>query len=138
MYYISLIYNISTKISLSRSKEKMRTFNHLMHLNRNEKVPVVFKSFKEGEVHSVIKFLDYQETWNLNTTNFEWRHIDTLDVWGMVQKITTIGMDVTYFDGKALKREKKAEQEKPAVALIVSEGMLEKVNKILNKKEEPN
>lgn len=100
----------------------MSPMYHPSMANRlTDKIPVVYKTWIQGTVCTRIEFVSYEEMLLLKETNFKWEWIQKLNIMGMVENYASVGYD--------------DKEKPPEVGLIVSEGMLEKVNKILEVKD---
>lgn len=98
----------------------------MMSQRRSDLIPVVFKTWIQGTVCTHIDFMELKETMELDPLNFEWEWINKLTVMGMVQQVASVGKNNNFIN-----KWKNNSKEEPKVALIVSEGIMKAVNKIL-------
>ena len=101
--------------------------HHTMHQNTNGTTPVMFRKWLHGTVCNSYEFLNGVEVLALDELDFNWEYVKALNSWALVQQVATIS--------EASKWHRPEPKKEEGVTLLLSEGMLERVNKILKKKK---
>lgn len=104
---------------------------NMLKFNRrsNELIPVIKKLFIDGTIQTYTERMTYKKTLSLSN-DYIWEWSDTLRTMCMIQK------DPYCFNDYTLRKVKPPPIVPPTISLIASEGMIDKVNKILKVEKE--